>query len=180
MEGVTVLGRASDAGIRLHSLQVSRHHAQIECSTDRCRLTDLQSSNGTFVNGRRVSEATLSAGDRVRLGDVELTYLLPGAEAPPSSRDQQWLIVDGVRRAIPAGGLTIGRASDCDLCLSDGQVSRQHARIEPHGAGTQLIDLESANGTYVNGRPVRRHVLRNGDVITLGASRIVYRDRRDS
>jgi pSer/pThr/pTyr-binding forkhead associated (FHA) protein len=177
--GTTVLGRGSDVGIRLHSLQVSRLHAQIECFDGRCRLVDLQSSNGTFVNGRRVSEATLAAGDRLRLGDVELRYTGPETGASTSGHDQCWLEVDGVRYSIPPEGVTIGRARDLDLHLADEQVSRRHARIELRGGGAEVVDLESANGTNVNGRPVRRHRLRDGDVIALGKSELVFRDRRD-
>jgi pSer/pThr/pTyr-binding forkhead associated (FHA) protein/subtilisin family serine protease len=179
MPGVTTLGRSSDVGLRLHSLQVSRYHAQIECSADGCRVTDLQSANGTFVNGRRVEAATLVPGDRLRLGDVQLTYLRAETDAPSLSGGQPRLEVDGVYHAIPAEGLLIGRAADCGLCLSDGQVSRHHAQLEPGTEGIRLVDLDSANGTRVNGRLVRRYLLQDGDVISLGESRLVFHEGRE-
>jgi len=177
--GVTVLGRGTGAGIRLHSMQVSRRHAQLDCSGGQCKLVDLQSSNGTYVNGRRVTEAVLASGDRVRFGDLEFGYTGPERHVSRSGSYQPWLEVDGVRYLIPPEGLTVGRASDLDLRLADEQVSRRHARFELGAEGVQIVDLDSANGTQVNGRPVRRHVLRDGDEIGIGNSRLVFHDRRD-
>ena len=57
-------------------------------------------------------------------------------------------------------------------------MSRRHARIEARIDRPEVIDLESANGTLVNGRTVDRHVLRDGDVIEVGKSRIVFHARR--
>jgi pSer/pThr/pTyr-binding forkhead associated (FHA) protein len=105
---------------------------------------------------------------------VELVYTPPAQRAGPSAQAQAWLDVDGVRYHIPREGMTIGRATDCDLQLADEQVSRRHARIEMGADRSEVIDLESANGTLVNGRNVERHVLRDGDVIEVGKSRIVF------
>ena len=179
MLGATVLGRGSDAGIRLPSLQVSRRHAQLDCSGGQCRLVDLQSSNGTFVNDRRVNEAVLSSGDRLRFGDLELRYTGPERHADPGRTGGLWLEIDGVRYPIRPEGMTIGRASDLDLHLAGEQVSRRHARIELRAGGAEIEDLDSANGTQVNGRPVHRHTLRDGDVIGVGTARLVFHDRRD-
>jgi pSer/pThr/pTyr-binding forkhead associated (FHA) protein len=51
-------------------------------------------------------------------------------------------------------------------------VSRQHCEIRHVGYDYFLIDLDSTNGVSVNGRPVTRHALANGDVITMGATQI--------
>jgi pSer/pThr/pTyr-binding forkhead associated (FHA) protein len=66
--------------------------------------------------------------------------------------------------------LLIGRSGSCDLVLADSQISRQHAAIECEGPDFVLLDLGSANGTLVGhvGQRVKRHVLREGDVVRLG------------
>ncbi len=71
----------------------------------------------------------------------------------------------------PDGGHFIaGRSSDADLVLADDAVSRKHARFYIERRRTWVRDLGSRNGTLVNGVPIKRHCLRPGDRITLGAS----------
>jgi DNA-binding winged helix-turn-helix (wHTH) protein len=68
-EGDNVLGREPGLGVRIERPGVSRRHACIRLEGDRATLTDLESKNGTFVAGRRVTEPTpLRPGDEVRLG----------------------------------------------------------------------------------------------------------------
>jgi diguanylate cyclase (GGDEF)-like protein len=65
----TVIGRAPDAQIVLEDTGVSRHHAAILCGPDgSVRITDLSSRNGTWVEGRRVTEHGLADGERIQLG----------------------------------------------------------------------------------------------------------------
>jgi FHA domain/Domain of unknown function (DUF1707) len=76
--------------------------------------------------------------------------------------------------ALPAGtaGVTIGRAKDCDLMLSDATVSRHHAELRRHGEGWILRDLGSRNGTRVNGmRVLEATEVHPGDRVALGEAR---------
>ena len=78
------LGRAPDNDIILEDPKVSRHHAVIAFTEERYSITDLESANGTFVNGIRVREShhPLRAEDVISLGDIELTFY----EVPPSAK----------------------------------------------------------------------------------------------
>ncbi len=74
-EGVTIIGRAHDAGIRVDSGGVSRHHARITVTRDGAQVEDMGSKNGTFVSGQRVSGTlALRDGDEIRVGPVALTF----------------------------------------------------------------------------------------------------------
>jgi len=64
--------------------------------------------------------------------------------------------------------LLIGRAEHNDLSIDSKFVSRHHALLVRHGSSTLLMDLNSANGTFVNSRRISNQVLANDDVITLG------------
>jgi len=64
--------------------------------------------------------------------------------------------------------LTIGREEDNDIQLNDERISRFHAKVQEDGGRIILTDLESTNGTRVNGHPIRLRVLRNGDLIMIG------------
>lgn len=71
--------------------------------------------------------------------------------------------------------MSVGRLAGCDICLSDANASREHAAFValPEG-GWAVEDLESTNGTFVNGQRVDRQPLSDGDVIEMGVTRLVY------
>jgi hypothetical protein len=78
--------------------------------------------------------------------------------------------VGGVRDVGIGAGLTIGRAADNDLVLRDERVSRHHARISGRRGTLVYADLESTNGSEVNGHRVTEVVLGAGDTIRLGGT----------
>ncbi|MDQ6776799.1 MAG: FHA domain-containing protein [Actinomycetota bacterium] len=69
--------------------------------------------------------------------------------------------------------LLLGRHPACDVVLSDLSVSRRHARLRFHDGAWTLRDLDSTNGTKVNGLRVGRCALRPGDRVALGTERLV-------
>jgi hypothetical protein len=71
--------------------------------------------------------------------------------------------------------LVLGRHRNCDLVLADAKVSSSHARVECSDGAIVLVDLDSRNGSYVNGRRVSRATLEPGDEIQVGTTRIVLR-----
>lgn len=81
-----------------------------------------------------------------------------------------------VGRAFAVGSedLTLGRDGACTISLSDSDVSRQHARIVRTGNSHVLVDMESTNGTKLNGKPVSEATLRDGDTLVLGATSLRY------
>ena len=69
---IKTVGRAARADFILDAALVSRLHCRLTATDANLEVVDLKSTNGTFVNDRRVEKARLSAGDRLRLGRVEL------------------------------------------------------------------------------------------------------------
>lgn len=87
---------------------------------------------------------------------------------------------------IEEGTTVIGRASECAICILDNGLSRRHSAIEALGGKIFLVDLNSKNGSFVNGARVERQALALGDVICLGevqftlaASKASSRDRAE-
>lgn len=74
----------------------------------------------------------------------------------------------GVEFLLRKSVTTLGRALDNDIVLESSEVSRHHARIELQADGMRIIDLNSTNGTRVNGRSVRSQPIKAGDEITFG------------
>jgi pSer/pThr/pTyr-binding forkhead associated (FHA) protein len=91
--------------------------------------------------------------------------------AAPVEPVAEWVLVwDGGSAPIGDRPLVIGRSRDCDVTLADGNVSRRHAELGRGEEGFAIRDLDSTNGTLVNGRRVRRAAVGAGDEITVGAS----------
>jgi Protein of unknown function (DUF3662)/FHA domain len=80
------------------------------------------------------------------------------------------VLADGRRVRLGEHPTVLGRNSDCTVPLADPRASRRHAEIRATADGFLIVDLESMNGTKVNGVPVREHVLHDGDEIALGAT----------
>ncbi|MGF1581082.1 MAG: diguanylate cyclase [Gemmataceae bacterium] len=74
----------------------------------------------------------------------------------------------GTRTSLPKKVFTIGRSIECDLCVEDTAVSRQHLRINLTPQGFVVTDLNSTNGTFVNTEPVTTHALQDGDYLQVG------------
>lgn len=70
----------------------------------------------------------------------------------------------------------IGRQSDCDILLEDPQISRRHAEFVRDSSGWTIVDLQSTNGVMLNGERISQRHLRNGDIITVGATTIRYKE----
>lgn len=82
-----------------------------------------------------------------------IDILRPGSASPPDA---------------PAGALTIGRATDNDIVISDVLASRHHAMLIPTPLGTEIRDSRSINGTFVNGVRIGSAILTEGDLVTIG------------
>jgi pSer/pThr/pTyr-binding forkhead associated (FHA) protein len=70
---IKTVGRATQADFILDVALVSRIHCRLTAGDHNLEVVDLESTNGTFVNDRRIDAASLAAGDKLRIGRVELT-----------------------------------------------------------------------------------------------------------
>jgi pSer/pThr/pTyr-binding forkhead associated (FHA) protein len=179
---VLTLGRSSDCDLILSDAQVSRHHAQIRRQDSGAVLVDLASSNGTFVNGRRIDAAyRLRPGDVLRLGNTQLLFELPGQPRRPAAGGGQLTLVRGKSEPAnlalrPGVDVQIGRSRTNDVVIQDDpHVSRQHVRIRWTAQGAELLDLDSGAGVFVNGQQVKRARLQPGDRIRLSSTEFIFR-----
>lgn len=175
------LGQEMDNGVRIPFPGVSRHHAKIGYDGKSYWIEDVGSANGTFLNGRRVAKKErLEHLDVVSLGrKTDLIFLRRKMEAARVTRrgiKNAWLeILDGLdvgtRKEIPRGAITIGRSNSNNLVADSQLVSKIHVRLEQNGIQLLLIDLQSSNGTFMNGERIESKVLADGDEFILGGVR---------
>jgi Protein of unknown function (DUF3662)/FHA domain len=120
--------------------------------------------------GERGHTMVYSVAERVRAPLDERERGRPPAQAA--------LVVDGRRVVLGPSGATIGRSRDCEIVLSDANVSRRHAQVQPLAAsphGWGVADLGSTNGVKVNGRRIgSEQPLSPGDTITLGTTELRF------
>jgi hypothetical protein len=103
-------------------------------------------------------------------------FLLAGEVAAAPGGGPAWALVlpDGRRVTLGEESVVIGRLPECDVVVADPGVSRRHAEVRPEGDGWVIVDLDSTNGTRVNGVGVKRRRLADGDVITMGNTAIRF------
>lgn len=84
------------------------------------------------------------------------------------------LLPDSTRISLGDEPVTIGRLPDCDIVLDDRNVSRRHAEVRRIPNGFVAVDLDSTNGTRVNGSGVKERRLQDGDEITVGSTKLRF------
>ena len=169
-----VIGRDLDLAVALGSEEVSRRHARISWDGKSHWLEDLQSSNGTFLNGRRVlrEREKLRHLSVLTLGrETDLIFVLRREETQALRRTviQHAFLVRNVKDAlpceVPVGEFTVGRSAACNLVSESAEVSKVHARLTRAADKLIVRDLGSANGTARNGVRVAEAPLVDGDLL---------------
>ena len=94
----------------------------------------------------------------------------------PQPTGRAMLLAEGKRMVVSSSGATIGRSRDCDVVLTDPNVSRRHAELRPDGhGGWQVRDLGSTNGVKVNGRKIDRPTaVESGARLALGTADVRF------
>lgn len=101
------------------------------------------------------------------------------AAPKPSQLSARLLINGNMDYPLNADMTSVGRMLDNDIVVDDPFTSRYHAQIRRRGDETLLFDAGSSRGTRVNGVQVREYRLRNGDVIEIGKTRLIYLEERE-
>ena len=167
---------------------VSKSHARIVQENGAFRIVDMDSTNGVWVNGERVTSRVLKTGDVIRLGGTTMIF------SDSTARDLPRQAMEGnasvrprlmIRRSdtfveefrLPSETI-IGRALTSDIRFEDGSVSQKHARVfSSDGTIFFIDDLGSADGTFVNGQLVSANSpvkLNPGDAIQIGKMELKY------
>ena len=150
--------------------------------------TDDDLSIGEFGIATRMTQRDLSRGEteqppRLESGATMVykpTTPIP-PEGPPAdvaiAQEIVTLTMDGIGHEVDKRRFLLGRSKECDVQLTDPNVSRRHAELRQEGLAYWLIDLDSTNGSRVNGQRTARAKLESGDVITVGSTDLVFERR---
>ncbi len=191
---VVTIGRGNRNTIIIHDNEVSRDHVRLVLIDDGYEIHDLNSSNGTFINGQALEGGKwqLQTNCIIELGDsitLEFRPGEPGTDELRSNRTvqnafddtqflQSYLVYlgreEGAQPAVyPLSGMniTIGRSTGCNIVIIEPELSREHFRLSLVGRTYSISDLGSTNGTVLNNEILEdTRPLKNGDIIQVGRS----------
>jgi pSer/pThr/pTyr-binding forkhead associated (FHA) protein len=191
-EGVVNLGSAEGNGLVLAGKDVAPWHARMILDARGAVLEIMDPTARTHVNARPVREkALLRHGDVLCLGrmvialkadtDAAIGTVIPAESPTPVTPPQQpaRVVLRGVSgshfgKAIAVGErVVVGSAPGCNLVLDEPRVAARHAAIETAGDRIWLRDLESSDGSLVNGVRVRNAAIHPGDQLAFERSHFV-------
>jgi ABC-type multidrug transport system ATPase subunit/pSer/pThr/pTyr-binding forkhead associated (FHA) protein len=166
-----LVGRDPQSDIVIDDIRVSWNHAVLRAENGAWFAEDCGSTNGTFVASRKI--------DRFEIADDCVLHFGSRDDGPAMScspyrlERSEWPSVDRRPSAvmpIPARALRIGRQHDNDIVLNDLGVSRHHAELRNTGdGGYVIVDLDSSNGTFLNGaRVIFTSPVTEQDIIGIG------------
>lgn len=180
-----VIGSSSTARIRLPATEARAEHVVIDGVT--WRTADgsgvLGDSHTFQIGDYRVHVTPAPAGSvptppqRTESLARELVRGLLGVDGAPSLTVERGPLA-GAKRSLPPpeASLVIGRGDDAQWIIDDPDLSKRHLEIRRSWDGVRAIDLESKNGTQLDGAPLREAELRDGSLLELGAIALRYRD----
>ena len=178
-----IIGSDTSCDLVVNSTTVSGQHCRLTRDGAALTLTDLDSTNGTFVNGEPLrGSVEVAITDRVTLGRTEVmpwpeaiktpdaikTPVAIGSEIPSQTELASKASAPVSSRQV----ITLGRGSDNTVVLTESNVSTHHARLIVEGDQIVLEDLGSTNGTSVGTVENKTHraPVKRGDTIFLGST----------
>ncbi|HQQ75311.1 MAG TPA: FHA domain-containing protein [Pseudomonadales bacterium] len=176
VEPSVLVGSDTACQVVLKQDGISSRHLDIQIKGDQLTLVNLVGDKAVTINGRPVDkQADLGIGDTVMLAGIKLLIVDPKSESKPVISTQGatgWAIRPNhsalANKIYSIDGKTVvGRSNECDLSFSVTHLSRKHAELFILNGQLMVKDLESANGTYVNGARIEEAKLQKGDELRL-------------
>ncbi|MEI6622853.1 MAG: FHA domain-containing protein [Actinomycetes bacterium] len=169
------IGRDADCDVVIDDRRVSRHHARVRWS-DGWLLEDVQSANRIYLREEVIPELRLSPDlptCSVRLANPVNGPVITLALAVPVDTGPAGTPLTGTpgpppQTATSSLDIIIGRDPAATISLADPLISRHHCRVAWRGPDLVVQDLDSRNGTFVNGTLVTEAILRPGDQLSVG------------
>lgn len=175
----TTIGRSAGSDMIIENPGVSRHHAIIKEKDGGFIIEDKGSTNGTFVNGERITtNRILKDGDQIQILRYILTYHIK-IESFLVKAKKIWtaklVLENGKEFLLKSTVITIGSSAEIDLRI-EGRLIASHQASILRGKEGEFILLHKGGktATKVNGEKIEKHLLKNGDVIEIGQHKISY------
>ncbi len=191
----TSIGKSKSNDIVLPYPAVARFHAVIAKKRHDWMITDTsERTSGVMVNGEKIDgSSVIENGDIISVGSVELKFECDEALSAKSKKQMRsavskapatvayGVLVDiKTKRPVylKSEDVLIGRGNDCDIQIMSQAVSAHHARIHRTSRGWAMSDLDSHNGTKLNGRYINQpQLIFDEDMLTFGDKVFIFYER---
>jgi pSer/pThr/pTyr-binding forkhead associated (FHA) protein len=194
-----LIGRGGRCQIVIRDDEISREHCKLVRHETGYELIDTASTNGTFVNGQRVTQRPLKSGELIELGDsVTLRYERLGTSELAAGKKFKtptepikpavasvsafghYLVLSrgsevGAVHLLNNPIITVGRDAKNDIVVAEDAVSRYHLTLKREKTGYVIEDVGSTNGTFLNAKKLEgRAALNPDDVLRVGTVQLHY------
>jgi hypothetical protein len=159
-------------GVRLATDDFERFESFLEAlirELEEAAREHARSENYSFVG-----PVTVTVYEDRRLRRGRFNVVSDFKEGPSGLTAASLVLAEGGRIVIGAETITLGRLPESTVVVSDPNASRRHAEIRRLGNDVVVVDLNSTNGTRVNGTPIRERKLADGDEITIGTTSVRF------
>jgi pSer/pThr/pTyr-binding forkhead associated (FHA) protein len=194
----TSIGKSKSNDIVLPFPAVSRFHAVIAKKRKDWVVTDTSSrTTGVLVNGKKIeTRAVIENGDIITIGSIPLKFVCDEALSANSkkqirnaakqdtskNKNVAYGVLVDIKTKRPvylkSKDVLIGRGNDCDIQIMSDAVSSHHARIHQTSRGWALSDLDSHNGTKLNGRYINQpQLIFDEDMLTFGDKVFIFYEK---
>lgn len=168
------VGKDINNDVVINNSTISRQHAVVTIADNNVvTIRDLNSTNGIYINGKRITtDAVLKPGDRIQLGNYVATYEELTKPNNGGAKNETLVNKSSGYVQIPQGvkdSRRIGRDSSMQMCYNQSDISKHHATLCLLQTGSvMIVDMNSTNGTFVNGKRISgQYLLQKGDIVTL-------------
>lgn len=170
------IGKSSSNSLMIEDASIAELHAEIINTNDALFLEKKSASSSVKVNGLELTgRQAIKANDSITIGKVVLELIDSkslSTNQPKQATLQIWSLHSSAswlekQDFIINQKTIIGRDPECDICLTLDYLSRKHISLEPLNGKLWIEDLNSSNGTFVNGLRIQKTELKPGDKIKL-------------
>lgn len=175
------IGKNPSNSLMIDDGTISDYHAEISNTANQLTISNKSTTEAIWVNNKLVEKSTpLSAEDVIKIGGIELELIDPKAllnktkarNVIDNNLSNNWVIHSKAswleQNIFPIESkVVIGRDSECDITLPLEYLSRKHLELEVRSGHLFIKDLDSSNGTFLNGQRVTESEIKPGDKIKL-------------
>ena len=177
----TTLGRRPYNDIVIDNLAVSGEHALLHMEGNEVLLEDLNSTNGTYVNGKAIKKQALQHGDHIDIGKYKIRYLADGATATATALPSTPLGADSGKHAPASIKVLSGTAMGREVVLTKevttvGKPAVAVAAITRRDQGYVVHHVDGGGNPRLNGRSITAEPLdlKDGDLIELAGTQMQF------
>ena len=193
------LGADASNDVILDHILVAPFHGKVKKSDEGFIFIDLDTDNGSYIQDIKIMKHLLTHNDEIQIANYIIVYdegigyedetetsIITAFEKEDITKLGRPYFLsrnpgsEGKRYPIEKTSITVGRSEGVDIVVVDTTVSRKHAQLEFKDNHYILTDLDSSNGTYVNGEKIDIKIISFGDLVQFGEMKFVFSGDIDS